>query len=454
MQTLFDRDELAPLLNQLFESNRRLEMLYPGEASGSQPIHVVYGGAHLFRKNTVQKIGELAKRSFENFAPDPETLRQALGAKWNPTLTKEIFERVGQRLAECPVEDYRIDFEDGFGIRSDQEEDDAANAAAFEFAGAVNSGVISKFSGIRIKSLSNEWAKRSIRTLEIFLKAASTSLNGKLPHNFVITVPKIQSSFQVETLHQILCAIETRLRLDSNSIRVELMTESPQSIFDERGHIALPAIIQCAHGRCRGIHIGSYDYTASCEITASHQDIHHPIAMFALHIIKNSVAGTGIWLSDGATTLMPLPIHRSAADANGLSEIQKEENQRAVHRAWNLSFRHISESLANGIYQGWDLHPAQIPARYAAVYAFFLQSFEAAKERFTSFMAQATRASTVGQVFDDAATGQGLLNYFIRAIKCGAISESELEPLGLRIEDLESKSFKQILSARFSRSSV
>ncbi len=86
----------------------------------------------------------------------------------------------------------------------------------------------------------------------------------------------------------------------------------------------------------------------------------------------------------------------------------------------------------NGFYQGWDLHPAQLPTRYAAVYAFFLEGLDAASDRLTNFVTKAAQATLVGEVFDDAATGQGLLNYFLRAMNCGAITEREaVEQSGL-----------------------
>ena len=96
-----------------------------------------------------------------------------------------------------------------------------------------------------------------------------------------------------------------------------------------------------------------------------------------------------------------------------------------MHRAWRLHAEHVRHSLVTGFYQGWDLHPAQLPSRYAAVYAFFLEGLDAASERLTNFVQKAAQATLVGDVFDDAATGQGLLNYFLRAMNCGAITEEE-----------------------------
>jgi hypothetical protein len=52
-------------------------------------------------------------------------------------------------------------------------------------------------------------------------------------------------------------------------------------------------------------------------------------------------------------------------------------------------------------------------------------------------------------VFDDAATGQGLLNYFLRAINCGALTETEAtERSGLTVAELRSGSFVKILNNR------
>jgi len=120
-----------------------------------------------------------------------------------------------------------------------------------------------------------------------------------------------------------------------------------------------------------------------------------------------------------------------------------------VHRAWRLHAEHIRHSLVNGFYQGWDLHPAQLPSRYAAVYAFFLEGLGAASERLKNFVQKTAQATLVGDVFDDAATGQGLLNYFLRAMNCGAISEREAtEMSGLTLEELRSRSFLKILSKR------
>lgn len=175
----------------------------------------------------------------------------------------------------------------------------------------------------------------------------------------------------------------------------------------------------------------------------------HPACDFAREMMQVALAGTGVWLSDGATNILPVAPHRAAKGEAPLTTSQFAENCAAVHRAWKLQFEHIRHSLVNAFYQGWDLHPAQLPTRYAAVYSFFLEGLEAASERLKNFIDKAAQATLVGEVFDDAATGQGLLNYFLRAINCGAIAAEEALPLtGLTLEELRSGSFVKILDHR------
>jgi hypothetical protein len=227
------------------------------------------------------------------------------------------------------------------------------------------------------------------------------------------------------------------------------MIETPQSILNERGEVNLLQLVAEARGRCIAAHFGTYDYTASLSITAAHQQMTHPACDFAKQMMQVSLAGTGIWLSDGATNIMPVPIHRVAKGGPPLRLEQVAENRAAVHRALKLHYDHIQHSLRNAFYQGWDLHPAQLPTRYAAVFAFFLEGLDAASERLKNFVAKAAQATLIGDVFDDAATGQGLLNYFLRAINCGAISEEEtVQRTGLTLPELRSGSFLKILTGR------
>jgi hypothetical protein len=243
--------------------------------------------------------------------------------------------------------------------------------------------------------------------------------------------------------------LESNTGLSSGSLKLEMMIETTQSIINYAGEINLPKLLAAARGRCIAAHFGTYDYTASCNITAAHQHMMHPACDFAKHMMQVSFAGTGVWLSDGATNIMPVAPHRFVEGGPSLSQEQIEENRATVHRAWKLHYDHIQHSLVNGFYQGWDLHPAQLPTRYAAIYSFFLESLDAASERLKNFVEKAAKATLVGDIFDDAATGQGLLNYFLRAINCGALTEEEaVKRSGLTVAELRSGSFVKILKNR------
>lgn len=431
------------------EISRRLQPMlaafasrYPGESPRRQPVHTVYGGAHLFKSDTAPRLGALAMRSFETYAPDAQTFARALGLP--DKLAETIYERVREKLAREAVEDFRIDFEDGYGTRSDAEEDGHAVSAALEVAKGLEAGTLPPFIGIRVKTFSEELHTRSIRTLDLFLTALAEQTRGRLPENFVVTLPKIISPAQVAALCDIFDLLEPKLGLPTGSLKMEMMVETTQSIINERGESNLPLLLDAARNRCIAAHFGTYDYTASCSITAAYQDMLHPACDFARHVMQVSFGGTGIWLSDGATNIMPVAPHRGE-----LSAEQEAENRTVVHRAWKLHYQHTRHSLVNAFYQGWDLHPAQFPTRYAAVYTFFLEGLDQASERLRNFVEKAAQATLVGDVFDDAATGQGLLNYFLRAINCGALTEQEtLDLTSLSLDELRSGSFVKILRNR------
>src|SRR5215213_3650407 len=442
MASTLSQESLQEITGALKSSLATFAARYPGESGRRQPVHTVYGGAHLFKSDTAPRLGGLAVRAFETYAPDAQTFAEVL--ELPDKLAETIYERVREKITREPVEDFRIDFEDGYGTRPDAEEDGHAESAAAEVARGLEEGTLPPFIGIRIKTFSEELHARSIRTLDLFLTTLIESSGGRLPENFVVTLPKIVLAEQVTTLADIFDLLETRLNLPANSLKMEMMVETTQSIINERGETNLPKFLEAARGRCVAAHFGTYDYTASCSITAAYQDMLHPACDFARHMMQVAFGGTGIWLSDGATNIMPVAPHRGDLTAE-----QRAENQAVVHRAWKLHYEHIRHSLTNAFYQGWDLHPAQLPTRYAAVYTFFLESLATASERLSNFVAKAAQATLVGDVFDDAATGQGLLNYFLRAINCGALTEQEaLDRSGLTLEELRGRSFVKILKNR------
>jgi citrate lyase beta subunit len=384
-------------------------------------------------------------RALDTYAPDAATFAEALGIRGE--LAPKVLERVRDKLRREAVEDFRIDFEDGYGNRADEEEDGHAAAAAQQVALAANAGTLPPFLGIRIKPLTRDLAARSLRTLDVFLTELLAGTNGVLPDNFVVTLPKIQSKTDIDTIVDVFGVLEDRLELEPGSLRLEIMVETTQTIFDPQGRSILPRLHRAAAGRMVSAHFGTYDYTANCDITAAHQKMRHPACDFAKHMMKVAFAGTGVMLSDGATNIMPVAPHKG----KDLTEDQKRDNRNAVFAAWRLHADDVRHSLVNGFYQGWDLHPAQLVPRYGAVYAFFLDGLAPASERLRNFVDKAAQATLVGDVFDDAATGQGLLNYFLRGIACGAVTESEALATGLSLEEIRSKSFVKIMAARRAR---
>lgn len=475
-KTSLTPEALGPVLSKLQVANQAYSKAYPGDPTTRQPVHTVYGGAQLFKSDTAPKMGALALRSLEEYAPnfvtfakaialkgadtlpeslesidalssrlarDPEAVRQANPAAW---LAFTIYHRVIAKLSREAVEDFRIDFEDGYGNRPDAEEDHHAVLAAEEVAKGVKAQTLPPYIGIRIKPFNEELRARSLRTLDIFVTTLLERL-GALPENFVVTLPKVTLPEQVTALVEILALLEQKTGLQPGALRFELMIETPQSILNRQGQSTLPLLISASAGRCVGAHFGTYDYTAGCNITAAYQQMTHPACDFARHMMQVAFAGSGIMLSDGATNVMPVAPHR-AKEGQALSLDQIAENRSVVHRAWKLHADDIRHSLRHAYYQGWDLHPAQLPTRYATAYAFFLEGLDAASLRLKNFISKAAQATLVGDVFDDAATGQGLLNFFLRGINCGAITEEEALVTGLTLEELRGRSFVKILNNR------
>lgn len=412
-------------------ANQRFAAAHPGESERRQPVHVVYGGAQLFTPDTAAKMGAVARRALAQHAPDAAALARVCGWDAAKPLAARVYERIVRKLEQEPVEDFRIDFEDGYGNRKDADEDGHAVSVAGLVADGLAKNLLPPFIGIRVKALNEEMRARSIATLDLFVTALVARTGGALPPNFVVTVPKVTIPEQVTYFVGVLDQLERKVGLAPGALRIELMVETPQIIIARGGRCALPALVEAGAGRVTAAHFGTYDYTAGVGITASHQRMRHPACDFAKHHMQVSLAGTGVWLSDGSTSV--LPVGETAA----------------VHAAWTLHYDDCMHSLAGGFYQGWDLHPAQLVTRYAAVFAFFLSGIDAAGARLKNFVEKAAQATLVGSDFDDAATGQGLLNYFLRGINCGAVTEEEtLAMTGLTLDELRGRSFVRILKNR------
>ena len=483
MKTSLRADSLRKIAPSLKLAHGQFQGRYPGASGDRQPVHTYYMGAHEFQNDAARQLGGAGLASMDEYAPDFIAFAKAIGLRGSENLPKSefqarallkkidraaasdpegvrrfhpsawfahtVYHRVREKIQREPIEDLRIDFEDGYGLRSDAEEDRDAEARAKDVASAILAGTLPPFTGIRIRPFTEELRERSVRTLDIFVSTLAAVAGAKFPNPFFVTLAKITVPEEVVALASICEDLEKSLGLAQNALRIELMIETTQAVINERGSANLLPLVEAAQGRCGGAHFGTYDYTAGRGITAAWQHMLHPACDFAREVMQVSLAGTGVWLSDGGTNILPIPPHGPARPGVDLTARQESENREAVHGAWKLHFDHIRHSLINGFYQGWDLHPAQLPTRYAAVFSFFLESMDAASSRLRAFLDRTALSPGGEAVADDAATGQGLLNYVLRAVHCGAVTREEARKLtSLTPEELRTASFTKILAGR------
>ncbi|MGW2377175.1 DUF6986 family protein [Kitasatospora sp. NPDC001683] len=376
---------------------------YPGDSGTRQPVHTVYVPADAFRAETVREWGRQALEAFDTHAGTPAELARALGVA-DDELLADVHARVRAKLEREPIEDLRIDFEDGYGPRPDAEEDAAAVRAAELVAAAVADGGAPPYLGIRIKCMEEPVRARGIRTLELFL--ATLLANGGLPEGLVLTLPKVTYAEQVTALVRLLEDFERRAGLPAGRIGFEIQIETTQAILGPDGRATVALMIEAAEGRATGLHYGTFDYSASCGVSAAYQSMDHPVADHAKAVMQVAAAGTGVRLSDGSTNVIP-------TGSTG-----------QVHAAWKLHHDLVRRSLARAYYQGWDMHPAHLPTRYVAVYSFYREGLAAAAARLAAYVAKAG-----GDVMDEPATARALSGYLLRGLDCGAVDPAEVTAL-------------------------
>ena len=187
MELSLTADMTQTILASLKKSNATFREKYPGFSCARQPVHTVYGGAHIFSSDTAKKMSEMALKTLSEYAPNGGTLMKALGITDAKTsLWSKIHSRVVEKLKREAVEDFRIDFEDGYGTRPDSEEDGHAELTANEVAKGMKGASLPPFIGIRIKPFTDACVPRSLRTLDIFLSQLVKRAGG-LPNCFVVT---------------------------------------------------------------------------------------------------------------------------------------------------------------------------------------------------------------------------------------------------------------------------
>jgi hypothetical protein len=365
-------------------------------------VHTVYVPADRYDSDTVGDWAEEARRALTAHGGSATELTQALDLQ--PDIAAEIYDRIRRKLDVEAIEDLRIDLEDGYGIRPDDDEDAATVAAAAALAASIAAGKAAPFHGIRVKSLEAPTRRRGVRTLQLFVHTLVEA--GGLTDGFVITLPKVTSVEQVEAFVFALERVEEVCSLDPGTLRFEIQVETPQAIMGDDGTALIARMVHAGGDRVTGLHYGTYDYSASLGVAAGYQSLEHPVADHAKAVMQLAAAGTGVFVSDGSTNVLPVG------------------DRDAVHAAWRLHARLVRRSLEQGIYQGWDMHPAHLPSRYVATYAFFREGLPSAAGRLRAYV----HGGSSG-FLDEPATAAAMAGYLLRGLECGAVDASELDEL-------------------------
>jgi citrate lyase beta subunit len=397
------QDRLAADLDErLARADADLLARYPGERGSRQPVHTVYVPADRYDETTVASWGRQARGVLAEHAGSPAVLAEATGV--SADLVADLYDRVLAKLDREPIEDLRIDLEDGYGQRPDDDEDAAAVSAARALAAAVRDGTAPPYAGIRFKSFEAPTRRRGVRTLDLFVGELARA--GGVGDGLVLTLPKVTSVDQVAAMVHACEVIEQAHDLPVGRLRFEIQVETPQSILGADGTVLVARMVHAAGGRCTGLHFGTYDYSASCGISAAYQSMEHPAADHAKAVMQVAAAGTGVFLSDGSTNVLPVG------------------DRASVHAAWRLHARLVRRSLERGYYQGWDLHPAQLPSRFVATYAFYREGLPSAAARLKAYVGGGDSG-----YLDEPATAKALAGFVLRGLDCGAVDEQEVASL-------------------------
>ncbi len=396
-------DTLADELDiRLADADAALATMYQGDRGRRQPVHTVYVPADRYHADTVGDWAAEARQLLQAHGGSATELAGALDLP--PGITAEIYDRIGRKLDGEAIEDLRIDLEDGYGIRPDDDEDGATVAAAQALAASIAAGKAAPFHGIRVKSFEAPTRRRGVRTLQLFMHTLVEA--GGLTDGFVITLPKVTSVEQVEAFVYALDKVEEACALDPGTLHFEIQVETPQAILGHDGTALIARMVHAGGARVTGLHYGTYDYSASLGVAAGYQSLEHPVADHAKAVMQLAAAGTGVFVSDGSTNVPPVG------------------DRDAVHAAWRLHLHLVRRTLEQGIYQGWDMHPGHLISRYAATYSFFREGLPSAANRLRAYV----HGGQSG-FLDEPATAAAMAGYLLRGLECGAVDATELDTL-------------------------
>ncbi|PPK64385.1 aldolase/citrate lyase family protein [Actinokineospora auranticolor] len=328
MRTTLDGALLAGLAAELAQFDAERARRLPGPSGGRLPVHTCLVPADQATEDLPAWWGALALAALDRHAPDAAALAGIIGLP--PDLASAVYAEVRAKLADEPVEDLRLDFAVGYRAH-DTEDAEALRAAALLEVWSLPSA------GIRIGPFDTpERYRRSVRTLDLVVTAL-----GRAP---ALTFPGVTGRTQVRVLVQVLEVLERRLGLPDGELRFEIQVESPDAVIDHEGRVAVPGLVAAGEGRVVGLHFAAHDYAVACGLTPAPD---HPACDYARHTLQVGAAGTGVWLSDGSADLLPF------GDA--------------VESGWRAHYAQVRRAQAHGFPRGWDVHPAQLVTRYAAV---------------------------------------------------------------------------------------
>jgi citrate lyase beta subunit len=373
--------------------------LYPGESWTRQPVHTAYLPADQFVPDTAQQWGAAALAALDEHAPDANALAGSVGMPVD--VVADALPMVRRKLAAEPIEDLRVDFEDGLSPCSDADEDTLAETAGTVLGRLTGRAGAPPYWGIRIRSLEPATRARGVRTLDTALGALLAA--GGPPDRLTVTLPKVTAVAQVEAMARLCERLEEAHGIDEGGLRFEVQVETAQAILGPDGVATVAGVVHAAPGRLCGLHFGTYDYSAAVGIAGAFQSLEHPAADHAKAVMQVAAAGTGVRVSDGSTNVLPV---------GGLA---------AVRAGWALHARLVRRALERGFYQGWDLHPTQLVTRYLATYAFFRAGLGEAAGRLRAYAGSAATG-----VQDEPATVLALAGFLLRGLDCGAFTEAEV----------------------------
>ncbi|MFC4115876.1 DUF6986 family protein [Nonomuraea zeae] len=355
------------------ETYRAQQARYPAAEPGWQPVHTVYVPADRFSARTVSEWGGQALSLFKAHLAGPGELAEVFGTPDGTAAA--VHEKVLRKLSTEPIEDLRIDFEDGYGVRADAVEDAHVAQAAEAVAALHGEGALPRRWGPRVKSFADGDPGRVVRTLELFVTGVAERAGG-LPSGFTVTFPKVLMEAYLGQFAGVLERLEPRL---GARLRFEMQVEAPQTLPFLRGDLA-----ESLGGRLAAAHFGVFDYTAALGLPPHEQRLDHPACDHARHVMQTAFAGTGVELSDGSLAAAPA-----------------SERAQDVHALWRRHAELVGHSLRHGFYQGWDMHPSHLVSRYATVYAFHLARYDSYRDRVRAWEEQREAG---GGVMDEPAT--------------------------------------------------